>query len=120
MKSLYFHVCHILPPYGKACPYAFKLLTMCPTMWLPTQGGYTVYKPKLTKILNQLLGTSKYIQLYIQLAITVKKKAVHSPSHRLGQCRGIDCTPVQHKHKQYRLNTLQIRSALSQYSISHL
>ena len=94
MKCLNFHVCHILPPYGKACPHALKLLTMCPTMWLPTPRWYTVYKPKLTKITNQLLGTSNYIQLYIQRTNNVKMKDIHFPSHRVSQCREVDCTTL--------------------------
>ena len=52
MKSLNSHVCHILPPYGKACPHALKLLNMCPTMWLPTTRGHTLYKPNLPKYQN--------------------------------------------------------------------
>ena len=50
MKSLNFHVCHILPPYGKACPHVLKPLSKCPTMWLPTPGEFTVYNPKLPKL----------------------------------------------------------------------
>ena len=115
MKSLNFHVCHILPPYGKACPHALKLLTMCPTMWLPYPKWVHVYKPKLTIITNQLLGTSNYIQLYILLANNVKMKDIHFPSHRGSQCREIDYTTLYNtNHKHYSFNTLQFISVLSQ------
>ena len=56
MKSLNFHVCHILPPYRKACPHVLKSDSTCaPPCGSQSQEG-TQYINQNNQNTNHLWG----------------------------------------------------------------
>ena len=69
MKSLNFHVCHILPPYEKACPHALKPYLPCaPTCGSPPHEGTYISQNNQSPI-----GTGRHIQI-VQITNIVKRR----------------------------------------------